>query len=51
MHATIGEAVIHRAPGEPLDAFQDRVLDAATEAGAAFAVVGGLPEARYFDDT
>lgn len=42
--ATVAGRQIDRVQGEPLEAFQERVLDVARNAGERFAVFGGLPD-------
>ena len=41
LHATIGGRHLECEPGEAVDEFRDRAIDAAIAAGAPFLVIGG----------
>jgi hypothetical protein len=42
LHATIEGRYLECEPGEPVDTFWDRAINAATDIGAKFVVISGL---------
>jgi hypothetical protein len=49
-YASAGERRFQRQPGEDQATFEDRLLEAALEAGEPFVIVGGLPDVCELND-